>query len=155
MGGPDEVEDSSSDQDRVFGLAEQLLVEVEKLSQEAKRRAEAEADALIAAAREQAEQIHEAARQVADKIVTDADGRARTHIRTTIDDAVNRLKGLVPEIDPPMGASNGLVEPAPSLDPAEHTEPARGRRAVPRPQHDISGPQYDVSGPSKADQLDA
>ncbi len=149
MGGPDEVEDSPRDQDRVFGLAEQLLVEVEKLSQEAKRKAEAEADALIAAAREQAEQIHKSARQVADKIVKDADGRARTHIRQTIDDAVNRLKGLVPELDPPMGASNGLVVPAPPLDSAEHVQPAQDRRAVPRQQQDSSGPQYDVSGPAK------
>ncbi len=155
MGGPDEVKDSPRDQDRVFGLAEQLLVEVEKLSQEAKRNAEAEADALIAAAREQAEQIHESARQVADKIVKDADGRARTHIRQTIDDAVDRLKGLVPELDPPMGASNGLVEPAPPLDSAEHAEPAQDRRAVPRQQQDVSGPQYDVSDPAKGDQLDA
>ncbi len=147
MGGLDEVEDSSRDQNRVFGLAEQLLVEVEKLSQEAKRKAEAEADALIAAAREQAEQIHERARQVADKIVKDADGRAQTHIRQTIDAAVDRLKGLVPELDPLMGASNGLVELAPPLDSAEHVQPAQDRRAVLRRQHDISGPQYDVSGP--------
>ncbi len=146
MGGPDEVKDSPRDQDRVFGLAEQLLVEVEKLSQEAKRKAEAEADALIAAARKQAEQIPESARQVAEKIVKDADGRARTHIRQTIDDAVDRLKGLVPELDPPSGASNGLLAPAPHLTSAEHVQPAQDRRAVPRQQHGSSGPQYDVSG---------
>ena len=146
MGGPDEVEGSPRDQDRVFGLAEQLLVEVEKLSQEAKRKAEAEADAWIATAREQAEQIHESARQVADKIVKDADGRARTRIRQTIDDAIDRLRRLVPELDPSIGASNGLVEPAPSLDAAQHVQPAQD---VPRQQRDSSGPQYDVSGPSK------
>lgn len=149
MGSPDEMEDSPGDQGRVFGLAEQLLVEAERLSREAKRKAEAEADALITAAREQAERIHERALQVADKIVKDADGRARTHVRQTIDDAVDRLKGLVPELDPPTGASNGRGEPAPPLDSAEHAEPAQDRQAVPRLQHDISGPHYDVSGPSK------
>ena len=146
-------EQSPTVKDGVVGLAERLVAEAEKLSQEAKRKGEAEADGLIAAAQEEVRRIRERAQQVADKIINDAEGRAeqvtakaRAEVRQTIDDAIHRLNGVLPEDDVPVRASNGQADPAPLLESAEDAKPDQDKRAIPRLQYDLSAPPKSRSG---------